>query len=232
MATKPATTAKPKPAAAPAKKKTAPVPRLSTRDGKGGDGRTCVQNIVNNDRQTQVYLLQALYYREQARQAGRDSAPLSTALDRIVASYAERQQRLRSSRLLKTQATLNQWAKTWMDKLKSVVSGPAVGVLPVIPIAIGAVVLLGTVGLCWLAFHKDEPKSAADVLSAYHASAAYGSMSAEQQQTSDQAVQEAGKNAYQEGKDQSGGLFGNLNSTLVLLGVGLVGMKLLERKGS
>lgn len=203
----------------------APVTRLTTRAGRGGDGIACVQNIVTNDRQAHVYLVQALYYRERARQAGRTNAATSAVLDKTVASYAARQQKLRTSKLLKANVGLTAWAKTWLDKLKAAVSGPGVGVLPAIPAGVVAAVvgvtILGTAAACWALFSPDESKSVADVQTAFQASEVYRNMSPEEQQASSQAVEQAGKGGYNDGKDAAdNSLFGQLKSAALVLGCG------------
>lgn len=221
---------RPKANAAPKPK---PQPRLSTREGKGGDGQACVNNIVANDQQTHVFITQALYYRNRMLQAGRpDNPALSAQLDKVVATYSDRQQRLRTSKLLKTSTGLTQWAKSWTDKLKAMVSGPGIGVLPLVPIALAVLAGVGLSIAVWYAFHQDEPKSAADVIAAFHASEAYNTMSPDQQTASDQAMQQAGKGGYQEGKDASdNSFFGQLKTTAVWVGAGLLAASLLKKKG-
>ncbi|MDO7886833.1 hypothetical protein [Hymenobacter cheonanensis] len=221
-----------------ASQKPAPVSRLTTRTGQGGDGIACVQNIVANDRQTHVYLVQALYYREQARRAGRTNAAASATLDKTVASYVARQQKLRTSKLLRANTGLTGLAKSWLAKLKSVVSGPGVGILPAIPAGVAAVVMgvviVGTAAACWALFSPDESKSAADVQTAFQASDIYRGMSPEEQQASSQAIEQAGKGGYNDGKDAAdNSLFGQLKTVALVLGGGYLFTQLLgnRRKG-
>lgn len=218
--------------------KPTPATRLSTRAGQGGDGIACVQNIVFNDRQTHTYLLQALYYRARASQAGRTNAAASAALDKTVASYTARQQKLRSSKLLKANTGLTEWAKSWLTKLKAAVSGPGVGILPAIPAGVAAVIvgvtILGTAAACWALFSPDESKSAADVQSSFQASDVYRSMSPEEQQASSQAIEQAGKGGYNDGKDAADtSLFGQLKTVALVLGGGYLFTQLMgnQRKG-
>jgi hypothetical protein len=219
--------------------KPAPPTRLTTRAGQGGDGIACVQNIVFNDRQTHAFLLQALYYREQARRAGRVNPTMSAKLDKTVASYTTRQQKLRTSKLLKANTGLTGWAKSWLDKLKASVSGPGVGVLPAIPAGLAVAVIvgvtvLGTAAACWVLFSPDESKSAADVQSSFQASDVYRNMSPEEQQASSQAVEQAGKGGFNDGKDAADtSLFGQLKTVALVLGGGLLFMQVLgdRRKG-
>ena len=215
--------------------KPAPVARLTTRTGQGGDGIACVQNIVVNDRQTHVYLVQALYFRERARQVGRTNAAASAALDKTVASYATRQQKLRTSKLLKANTGLTEWAKSWLTKLKAAVSGPGVGILPAIPAGVAAVVvgvtILGTAAACWALFSPDESKSAADVQSSFQASDIYRSMSPEEQQASSQAIEQAGKGGYNDGKDAADtSLFGQLKTVALWLGGGYLFAQMLGNR--
>jgi len=219
----------------PVAPKKVPVTRLTTRTGQGGDGIACVQNIVANDRQTHVYLVQALYYREQARRAGRTNAAASATLDKTVASYIARQQKLRTSKLLRANTGVTALAKSWLAKLKSAVSGPGVGILPAIPAGLAAVVLgvaiVGTAAACWALFHTDESKSAADVQSAFEASDVYGQMSPEAQKASSEAIKQAGEKGYEDGKNAGDtSLFGQLKTVALVLGGGYLFTQMLGNR--
>jgi hypothetical protein len=194
-----------------------------------------VQNIVANDRQTHTLLVQALYYRQRASQVGRTNAAASALLDKTVASYAARQQKLRTSKLLKANVGLTQLAKSWLDKLKSAVSGPSVGILPAVPAGVAAVVIgvtiLGTAAACWALFHTDESKSAADVQSAFEASDVYGQMSPEAQKASSEAIKQAGEKGYEDGKNAGDtSLFGQLKTVALVLGGGYLFTQMLGNR--
>lgn len=231
-------TAPPRPtikAAAPRTGK-APRPRRTVTPAqavKRGDGEGLVRSIVENDKNTHGYLLEALYWRAR----GADNPALSQQLNAVVASYNTRQDKIRQSTLLKVSTGMRDKARRWWDALKALapgLNGAAVGtplVLPVVPILIAAAVASVATLALWQAFHQDHAQSKQDVENAVKLSEAYKKASPEGQQamldTAGTAF-DAGTKAGEAAADT--GFFAQLKNNALLVGAGIAGFVLLSKK--
>lgn len=208
--------------AKPATPATPPKPAASP----SGDGQRCIANLVRNDQRTHAHLVKAQYHRERMARRPRIGVidtEQDAQLAKLAARYNVRQQKVRSSSLLKVSTGVSQGTKALMDKLKAIISGPGVGALPlalVVPVALATVA--GLSYLVYKAFFQDEADSAQDVLNAAKLSQTYQSMDAAEQELFDKTVQEAGNAGHKEGReDEQNGFFGQSKNLLLAAGFGV-----------
>lgn len=184
---------------------------------KKNDGATCIKNICARDISTHRLLVKLQLTRTALARRGRVIPALDAQLVRLARSYNARQQKVRSSRLLRVQTFVSDDVRALMAKLKSWISG--VGAVPlvvvVVPVALVAVAGLGY--LVYNAFYRDEVQAQKDNDEAAHASAVYGSMNTEQQQFDDERAKTSYDTGFQAGQ-KDGGPFGGLKNNLLLIG--------------
>lgn len=234
---KPAATAKPTAKATTPPKAPAVKVRLSTKDGKGGNGELCIKNIIANDQDTHAHLVRAQYYRASLAKptvsgVGVIDTKLEAALAGVTKSYNSRQAKIKASTLLRTSSGVSATVQDWMNRLKGLVSGPGVGVLPlavVIPVAV--VTMLGLSYLVWKAFFQDEPKSADDLKAAAHLSATYQNMSEAEKRFADSLLDNGVKAGFKEGQEKKS-LFTMIKDNILLVGGGIVAFSYFKNKGS
>lgn len=182
---------------------------------------------MRNDKQTHARLIKALYHRERMAKRpkiGVVDTALDTRLTQLAARYNARQQKVRSSTLLRVTTGVSDATKAVMDQLKALISGPQVGALPlavVVPVALVAVA--GLSYLVYKAFSEDEARSVQDVIEAAHLSQVYQNMDETEKRFFDEETKKAAEAGARDAKK------GSLKNILLAAGAGALVVAYLNR---
>ena len=208
---------------------------LSTATGNGGDGEVMMKRLVANDQNTMHRLFNAYEFRRRALNKGVQDTTLDTRLTSLVSRYNTRQVKIKNSGLVKFTASVRKGYEWARDLFTKAISGPQVGVVPLIPIviAVSAVSLLGASYLIYKTFHPDEVQSQKDLQEAMHLHQQYLSMSEEQKKFVDEQVEKGydnGREAGMQEQKNSGGILDTIKNNILLIGGGIVAFNYLQSR--
>lgn len=128
------------------------------QDARGHD---LLQKLIKSDNQLYQNLLVNAESITRLKARGIPVNTFEFRLNRIVRSYTGRQNKIKTSKLINFQTRLNRAFKWLADKFSGGVRG--VGGIPLIPVAIGTAVGLGTGALTWITFRSDFSESTKDL---------------------------------------------------------------------
>lgn len=129
----------------------------SVGNSEDAQGYDLLQNLVKTDNELYHNLLLNAESIQRLKERGITVSTYENRLNRIISSYTERQNKIKHSNLVNFQTRLNQGFQWLADKFSDLIHG--VGALPLIPVAIGAAIGLGTGFLIYLTFRADYSES-------------------------------------------------------------------------
>lgn len=117
------------------------------------DGNNLIQDIIKKDYATYHNLLVSAEIIDRLKKKGKSVASNETTLNSLIKEYTDRQAKIKDSKLVNFQTRFNEGYEWLKNKWSAFISG--VGAFPLIPVAIGAAVGIGTSAAIYLAFKPD-----------------------------------------------------------------------------
>lgn len=191
---------------------------------------TLVNSLIENDKKIYSSLLKSANILNSLKSKGINTTAYDTKFKTLLDRHTERQDKIKTSKLLSWKAGLDNTMKSLTDGFKTYLSwkfGINIGVIPVAAVVVGAVIGGGLATAAYFAFRPDYDESKTDLIISSELEEALSKVTPETAIKIKAGLEKQVDDAYNSGK--TAGSFSGMFSIIKPVAIGLLGFFAIQK---